>query len=141
MVGRVAGPPRQGLAASRAAPGGPVRPARRPPVSGALASNRSGDDSTNDVNTLGGILVAGMKVSDMLSFEGGFGYISNDPDDADNGFDEKTNAWDAYVQSVIALAPGVYIIPEVGYRDLGNNPEDEDQGTEMYLGAKWQINF
>jgi hypothetical protein len=100
-----------------------------------------GDDDTNDVNTYGGILVVGMKVSDMLSFEIGGGYIVDDPDDADKGFDEKTKAFDIYGQSVITLAPGVFIIPEVGYREFGNNPEDEDQGKQMYLGAKWQIDF
>ena len=43
--------------------------------------------------------------------------------------------------SSIALAPGVYIIPEVGYQEFGNTPEDEDKGNKMYLGAKWQIDF
>jgi hypothetical protein len=90
---------------------------------------------------MGGILVAGMKVSDMLAIEGGFGYIQDDPDDAENGFDEKTKAWDAYIQSVITMAPGVYVIPEIGMRDFGNNPVDEDQGDSFYLGAKWQIDF
>ena len=100
-----------------------------------------GDDSTNDVDTMGGILIAGMKVSDMLSFEGGVGYIQDDPKDADNDFDEKTKAYNVYLMSTISLAPGVFLIPEVGYREFGNNPEDEDQGKQMYLGAKWQINF
>ena len=82
-----------------------------------------------------------MKFSDMLSFEAGFGYIVDDPKDADNGFDEKTKAYDVYGQAVVALAPGVWIIPETGYRDIGNNPQDEDQGNQFYLGAKWQIDF
>jgi hypothetical protein len=80
-------------------------------------------------------------MSDMLSFEAGVGYITDDPNDAPNGFDEKTKALDVYLQSVISLAPGVFLIPEVGYRTLGNNPEDEDQGSQFYLGGKWQINF
>jgi len=100
-----------------------------------------GDDSTNDVTTMGGIFVAGMKVSDMLSFEAGVGYIQADPEDADNGFDEKTKAYDVYGQATIALAPGVFLIPSVGYREFGNTPEDEDQGNQFYLGAKWQIDF
>jgi len=33
-----------------------------------------GGDDTNDVNTFMGAIVAGLKVSDMLDFEGGFGY-------------------------------------------------------------------
>ena len=105
------------------------------------AAGWDGDDDTNDVTTIGGILVVGFKMSDMLSFELGGGYIQDDPKDADNGFDEKTKAWDVYLNSTIAMAPGVFLIPEVGMRDFGNNPEDEDQGSSFYLGAKWQINF
>jgi hypothetical protein len=111
--------------------------------SGGAFDNASwdGDDDTNDVVTYGGILMADFKVSDMLSFEAGIGYIVDDPNDAPNGFDEKTKAMDVYLQSVIVLAPGVFIIPNVGFRELGNNPEDEDQGSQFYLGAKWQIDF
>jgi hypothetical protein len=100
-----------------------------------------GDDDTDDVTSYGGILVAGMKVSDMLSFELGGGYQVDDPKDAPNGFDEKTNQYSVYLNSTIAMAPGVFIIPEVGILSFGNNPEDEDQGNQFYLGAKWQINF
>jgi len=100
-----------------------------------------GDDSTNDVDSYGGILVVGMKVSDMLSFELGGGYMINDPKDAENGFDEKTKSYSVYLNSTVALAPGVYIIPEVGILEFGNTPTDEDQGNQFYLGAKWQINF
>ena len=100
-----------------------------------------GDDDTNDVDSYGGILVAGMKVSDMLSFELGGGYMVNDPKDADNGFDEKTESYSVYLNSTIALAPGVFLIPEVGMLAFGNTPEDEDQGSQFYLGGKWQINF
>jgi hypothetical protein len=111
--------------------------------SGGAYANASwdGDDDTNDVKSYGGILVAGFKMSDMLSFEAGVGYITDDPNDAPNGFDEKTKAMDVYLQSVISLAPGVFLIPEVGYRSLGNTPEDDDQGSQFYLGGKWQINF
>jgi hypothetical protein len=100
-----------------------------------------GDDDTNDVVSYGGILVAGMKVSDMLSFELGGGYMVNDPNDSPNDFDEKTKQYSVYLNSTIALAPGVFIIPEVGMLAFGNTPEDEDQGSQFYLGGKWQINF
>jgi hypothetical protein len=109
--------------------------------SGFSKATWDGDDDTNDVTSMGGILIAGMKVSDMLSFEGGIGYIVDYPKDADNGFDEKTNQYSVYLNSTIAMAPGVFIIPEVGILSFGNNPEDEDQGNQFYLGAKWQINF
>jgi len=96
-----------------------------------------GDDDTNDVYTFQGSLVGGLKVSDMLSFEGGFGYRHDNTD----GFGGNTSPWAAYVQSVIALAPGVYVIPEVGYYDYDNNSAGNDAGSLFYLGGKWQINF
>ena len=95
-----------------------------------------GDDDTDDVDVMQGALVAGLKVSDMLSFEGGFGYRQDDPDEGD-----KSKPWAAYVQSVISLAPGVYIVPEIGYIDQDVNYDDDDAGTRFYLGGKWQINF
>jgi hypothetical protein len=97
-----------------------------------------GDDDTNDTTTLQAALVGGLKVSDMLSFEGGFGYRS---DVTDGGTAKDTAPWAAYVQSVIALAPGVYVIPEVGYYDFDNNSDGDDAGSKFYLGGKWQINF
>jgi len=100
-----------------------------------------GDDDTNDVNTWMAALVAGIKVSDMMAFEGGFGIRQDDPKDNDNGFDEKQTPWAAYVQGVFTLAPGVYLIPEVGYFDWDKDYTDADAGSTWYGGAKWQIDF
>ena len=97
-----------------------------------------GDDDTNDTYTFMGAIVGGMKVSDMLSFEAGFGYRK---DRTDSGAARDTAPIAAYVQSVIALAPGVYIIPEVGYYDYDNNVDGDDAGSLIYVGGKWQINF
>jgi hypothetical protein len=100
-----------------------------------------GDDSTKDVDTIMASLVAGMKVSDMLSFEGGFGWRQDKPDNNYPDGDNKSQPWAAYVQAVIALAPGVYVIPEVGYYDEDKTFADTDATKEFYLGAKWQIDF
>jgi hypothetical protein len=102
-----------------------------------------GDDDTNDTTTAMGSIVGGFKVSDMLSFEGGFGIRADATDgDGDSGtLQRNTTPWAAYVQSVIMLAPGVALIPEVGYYDLDNNATGGDAGSLFYLGAKWQINF
>jgi len=100
-----------------------------------------GDDDTEDVETFQGALVGGMKVSDMLSFEAGIGYRK---DDADSDYplgNEDPETLAVYLQSVIALAPGVYVIPEVGYFDEGKTYADTDGTTTFYMGAKWQINF
>lgn len=101
-----------------------------------------GDDGTDDVSTMMGALVAGFKVSDMLSFEGGFGYRLDKPDDSSfNPADDDDEAWSMYVQGVIALAPGVWVIPEVGYYDYMKDFNDNDEGSQFYLGGKWQIDF
>jgi len=97
-----------------------------------------GDDDTDDTTSWMAALVAGLKVSDMLSFEGGFGYRVDDPDV--NGAD-KQKQYGLYAQAVIVLAPGVYIIPEVGYFDFGDDFESNDAGNRVYAGGKWQIDF
>jgi len=97
-----------------------------------------GDDDTDDTDTIMGALVGGLKVSDMLSFEAGVGYRS---DDLDASGAEKTQPLAVYLNSTIALAPGVFVIPEIGYYDFDNNVEDAEVGSLFYLGGKWQINF
>jgi len=97
-----------------------------------------GDDDVKDTTTWMASLVAGLKVSDMLSFEGGFGYRVDDPDLNDA---KKSKPWAVYVQSVIAMAPGVYVIPEIGYFDGDKNFLGGDATSEFYAGGKWQINF
>jgi len=95
-------------------------------------------DSTDDTTSFQGALVLGLKMSDMLSFEGGFGYRQDDYDV--NAWD-KDKVWMAYVQSVVVMAPGVYIIPEIGYYDFMDDNLGQDEGNQFYLGAKWQIDF
>jgi hypothetical protein len=99
-----------------------------------------GGDSTDDTTSFMGALVVGLKMSDMLSFEGGFGYRQDDPDV--NSWD-KQKAYMGYVQSVVTLAPGVYIVPEVGYykQDDDFNGDSPERKNLYYLGAKWQIDF
>jgi hypothetical protein len=97
-----------------------------------------GDDGTDDVDSLMGALVAGFKFTDQLTFEGGFGYRDDDPDAPGQDNDEQ---FSYYLQAVISLAPGVWIIPEVGYYDLKDDINGDDEGDFLYLGAKWQIDF
>ena len=85
-----------------------------------------------------GAIVAGFKLSDMWSFEGGFG-VRNDR--TDEGVERDTTPWSVYLQSVITLAPGVNLIPEVGYFDYDNNATGDDAGSTFYIGGKWQIDF
>jgi hypothetical protein len=95
--------------------------------------------SMKDTDMIQAALIAGFKFTDMVTFEAGYGYVDNSYDA--NGFDD-TSPWEVYGQAVIALAPGVWVIPEIGYRD---NDEvaatGADAGNRMYVNAKWQIDF
>jgi len=98
-----------------------------------------GDDDTKDTDSMMAALVAGFKLSDALSFEAGFGYRVDDPDL--NGYD-KQKQYGVYGQAVIVMAPGVYLIPEVGYFDKGDaSATGDDAGNRIYAGGKWQIDF
>lgn len=101
-----------------------------------------GDDDTDDVDTWMGALIAGFKFTDQLTFEAGYGYQYNDSD-APGEDDSDTHAY--YLQAVISLAPGVWIIPEVGGYNYGDDfsadGNGRDAGDQFYLGAKWQIDF
>jgi hypothetical protein len=105
----------------------------------AAAGTWDGDDDVDDAKTFQGALVGVFRMSDMLAFEGGFGYRQNKYDA--NVAQDKTKLWQAYVQALWTMAPGVYLMPEVGYIDQGKNTADADTGSTMYLGAKWQIDF
>jgi hypothetical protein len=97
-----------------------------------------GDDDVDDTETIMGALVAGFKFTDQVSFEAGWGYRNDDPDV--DGADED-EAWEAYLQAVVSLAPGVWVIPEFGYTDYMDDSAGDDEGDRWYLGGKWQIDF
>jgi hypothetical protein len=46
-----------------------------------------------------------------------------------------------YAHLNYTAAPGVSIIPEIGYVDLMDNWNGTDEGDEFYLSVKWQIDF
>ena len=98
--------------------------------------NASGTDLKDADSTQAG-LVAGFKMSDMVSFEGGFGYRK---DTFDLSGKDDTTQWEGYVQSVIGLAPGVWLIPEFGLADVDTDTQ-ATSSTDWYLGAKWQMDF
>jgi hypothetical protein len=102
------------------------------------SASLDGTDDVNDAKTWMAGLVVGFKFTDTLKFEAGAGYRSDDPDTPGSDADEM---WAVYGQTVVTLAPGVYIVPEVGYWDLMDNAAGTDQGYSWYAGAKWQIDF
>lgn len=90
-----------------------------------------------DTDSMGYLIVAGYKLSDLLTFEAGYGYAQHDRDD----FVTEDDVSAYYVNATINLAKGVFIVPEVGFIDYGDTPAGTDGGDNTYYGAKWQINF
>ncbi len=109
---------------------------------GGVVANDPTLDINNDVNdndSMGLLLVAGVKMSDMVSFEGGVGYLESELDVTNSNADDNLAF---YVQATINLAPGVSITPEIGVVDFGDSAVDDvEQGDFTYFGIRWQINF
>lgn len=107
-----------------------------------LRASSANLDGTDDVSDATSWLVGasvGLNFTPTLKFELGAAYRVDDADI--NGVDEVEGAV-GYLQSVITLAPGVYLIPEVGYYHFFDHPIDgDDLGYSWYAGAKWQIDF
>ena len=105
--------------------------------------------SVNDVNTYMAMLALGFSPTEQLTLEAGIGWLYTNYD-APSGASEldKNTRLKYYLQAVYQMAPGVFLIPEIGYRDFGDieytgfaaDPK-EDLGSLFYFGAKWQINF
>jgi hypothetical protein len=108
-------------------------------ASGQWYANNQNVKDTNELQACG---IVGFKFTDMVTFEAGVGVV-DDSYDADNAKDVTT--YEVYGQAVIALAPGVWVIPEIGYRDNDNyatgGSAGKDAGSRMYVNAKWQIDF
>jgi hypothetical protein len=97
-----------------------------------------GDDDLDDMDSYGGALVAGFRMSDMVVFEGGVGYRN---DELDTSAAKESERMQLYLQALVTMAPGVHIMPEIGFVDYFDDGNGDDQGDALYLGAKWQIDF
>lgn len=95
-------------------------------------------NDVEDTDSYGGAVVANYKANDMLSFELGAGYVNNESDVSGA---EDDDGMSYYGNAVITLAPGFFIVPEVGVFDFGDDNTGASEGKQTYAGAKWQINF
>ncbi len=94
--------------------------------------------SLQDNDAYGLVVAAGFKLNPTFSFEAGWGYVSAEIDHA--SFD-KDDTVTYYVQSTVTLAPGVFIVPEIGRIDKDKDKDGADEADTVYAGIKWQINF
>jgi hypothetical protein len=92
-----------------------------------------------DSDALGFLGVVGFNASEMLSFEGGVGYQNYEVDLAADDVDFTLMQY--YVQATINIAPGFFIVPEVGMITLDPGGDNPPEPERFYAGAKWQINF
>lgn len=100
------------------------------------------DGKVIDVDSVMAMLAIGYAATERLRFEAGGGWLHNEG----KGDLDLDNDWYAlYLQSALTLAPGVYLVPEVGYIDYGklstSAGPDTQLGGQWYAGGKWQIDF
>ncbi|MCG8568153.1 MAG: porin [Desulfobacterales bacterium] len=106
--------------------------------------NSPNDDPTISANnvvdneSMGFTLIAGYKFNDMVKVQAGYGYTESELDQANSKEDDASQY---YLQAKLTLAPGVYIVPEIGFVDEGKDANGNQEEEVTYYGAKWQINF
>jgi len=114
-------------------------------ASGLATSFDAATSELSDINSWGFQALAGFKVNDGLTFEGGIGgtFYTEDKDNQDfvDDWDEAdVEDWGAYFNASITLAPGFFVVPEIGWLKSEWDGETNDLDG-FYFGAKWQINF
>jgi hypothetical protein len=95
-------------------------------------------DDIYDNKAWGTHILGGFVINKMFTVEAGYGYTTNEADQPGAG-DNPTQAY--YIQTIITLAKGVYIVPEIGVVDLMTTAGGADEGSVIYYGAKTQIDF
>jgi hypothetical protein len=102
---------------------------------------RAADNEVKDTDCWGALGVIGFNASEMLTIEAGYGYEygEQDVDGADG-----SSVYQMYLNATINIAPGFFIVPEVGYAEADGETygdSNDPNPSTTYFGAKWQINF
>lgn len=95
----------------------------------------AGDVEDND--GMGFQIIAGFNLSDTMTVEAGYGFISGEDDSASDA-DEASFM---YVNLPVKVASGVTITPEVGVADYMDDNAGNAEGAETFFGATWKIAF
>jgi hypothetical protein len=96
----------------------------------------AGSSDTQDNDGLGYLAVIGFTVSETLNIEAGYGHEEAELDNSNN----KQEAEQYYLNCTINIAPGFFVVPEVGMQTFKEDATPEEPEL-FYVGAKWQINF
>ena len=104
-----------------------------------LVQDTAGNWTVEDTSSQGLLAVLGFKLSDMISFELGYGTNKHENDLWSN--DDKTQAYYVNTTLTIAKSSVFFIVPELGVIDFMDNNSGHPEGTITYFGLKWQINF
>jgi hypothetical protein len=94
-------------------------------------------DDVLDNDAFGFLICAAFSANENLRFEAGYGMAEFDQDDSINEDDVSSY----YVNAKITFAKGVFIVPEIGVIDYGDDMFDADEGDTTYYGLQWQIRF
>lgn len=89
-------------------------------------------------NLQGILLSTGYQISNSVRLEAGYNYLEA------HGDDQKLHGEDVshvYFRSRVNLAPGIYVVPEIGRVNETEDRQGIRQEKITYCGAKWEINF
>jgi len=104
--------------------------------------NISATGEEKDNTSYGALAVVGFNISERWAIEAGAGYMEAE-DDIDGA--EGENVMQVYLNTTANIAPGFFIVPEIGYAtyDYEKDPTTglDPNPSVLYVGAKWQINF
>jgi hypothetical protein len=96
------------------------------------------DSELIDDDGFGYLVVLGYKASDSITLEAGYGFEKHELDVSGSQEDETAQY---YANLTYTIAPGFFVVPEIGMIDRKDNNFGTDSGDITYGGIKWQINF
>jgi len=98
-------------------------------------------NTVKDASVLGYAASVAYKVSDTLTFVGGYGYDCSEQDQATT-YEDESSAY--FIYAIFSLAKGVSIAPEFGMLDHMDRTEGTsvfEEGDETWYGAEFKIKF
>ncbi len=102
-----------------------------------------GSDGIEDSKTWAGFLHVKAKLGDGKAIFAGYGYSSSENDMVNGG--EKNPKQEYYVGGEIDVyesgAAKMYVVPEIHMFDHMDDESGNDEGSDLYAGARWKLKF